>query len=129
MKKTKSVTFRQGDVFMKKIDALPDHLVPVSRENGRVVLAKGETTGHMHAIADKHVAHFRMNTEFVSKMDESLRKQFPANFLEPGTTFLRVESPVKVEHEEHGPVTLPPGDYVIPQAREYYRGEFRRLND
>jgi hypothetical protein len=40
----------QGDVLMFPVAELPANLVPVARDNGRIVLAYGEHTGHAHAI-------------------------------------------------------------------------------
>ncbi len=49
----KNFQARQGDVFLERIgdvDALPEGLNSVKRDQGRIVLAYGELTGHAHAI-------------------------------------------------------------------------------
>ena len=45
------VLYRQGDVLLRAIDAIPDSATfTVERDAGRIVLAYGEVTGHAHAI-------------------------------------------------------------------------------
>ncbi len=41
---------RQGDVLVLEIDDIPKDARRVPRDDGRVVLAYGEVTGHAHAI-------------------------------------------------------------------------------
>lgn len=47
---------RQGDVLLDPTSTPLANAVEVPRDNGRVVLAYGEVTGHAHAIADEGVA-------------------------------------------------------------------------
>lgn len=75
--------YRQGDVFIIRRDAIPDGLEPVARENGRIILAHGEVTGHAHAIKDRNVSLFR---------DPKLAKVF---------MLVGGDQPVPLEHEEH----------------------------
>lgn len=42
--------YRQGDVFLSPVAAVPATSTKTKRDNGRVVLAYGEVTGHAHAI-------------------------------------------------------------------------------
>ena len=51
--------FRQGDVLIIPVKSIPKTAEPIAREQGRVVLAHGEVTGHAHAIRDKQAALFR----------------------------------------------------------------------
>jgi hypothetical protein len=73
----------------------------VPRDNGRVVLAYGEVTGHAHAI---HAEGAQLLT-----IDGSEDR------------FLRImnASGVALEHEEHSTIVLPPGDYLVRIQREY----------
>ena len=103
--------FRQGDVLIVPISALPDNLELVEREQGRVVLAHGEVTGHAHAIKDRHAALFR---------DPKLA----AIFMHVSGNF-----PVALEHEEHDTVNVPPGDYEIIRQREYSPQAIRYVAD
>lgn len=103
--------FRQGDVLIVPIKALPDKLEKVARENGRVILAHGEVTGHAHAIKDKRAALFR---------DPKL-----------AAIFMHVsgDGPVSLEHDEHSTIEVPPGDYQIIRQREYSPEEIRNVAD
>ena len=45
--------YRQGDVLLVAINSIPANArTEVARDNGRIVLAYGEVTGHAHAIHD-----------------------------------------------------------------------------
>ncbi len=53
---------RQGDILLKRIPggAVPAGARPVRSEDGRLILAHGETTGHHHSVAlSNRVALFR----------------------------------------------------------------------
>jgi hypothetical protein len=50
--------YRQGDVLIIPVYSVPGNLAPVARENGRIVLADGEATGHAHAIRAEGAALF-----------------------------------------------------------------------
>jgi len=41
---------RQGDILLVPVEKLPDGLTEVPREDGKIVLAEGEATGHLHMI-------------------------------------------------------------------------------
>lgn len=103
--------YRQGDVLIVPITALPTELVPVERENGRVVLAHGEVTGHAHAIKDRDVALFR---------DPKLAAIF---------MHVSADGPVVLEHDEHDTIAIPPGNYQIIRQREYSPEEIRNVAD
>ncbi len=104
-------TARQGDVLIIATSKIPKGLKPVDRENGRIVLAHGEVTGHCHAI-DSNTALF-----------------LESDLAEMADRFLRVEEQVEVVHDEHDPITLPPGDYIVRRQREYSPEEIRQVAD
>ncbi|MFM2042850.1 MAG: hypothetical protein RLY86_1426 [Pseudomonadota bacterium] len=93
--------YRQGDVLVMAVDGLPPCLTPVPREDGRVVLAHGEVTGHAHAIRSDRVHFFREDGS--------------------GRGFIQVHgsAPVALVHEEHRPIELAPGTYEVVRQREY----------
>lgn len=72
------------------------------RENGRIILAHGEVTGHCHEVVSA------VETETFA----------PAQFFEEpdGTRMLLVERPCVLRHQEHGPIQLDPAAPV--QARQ-----------
>ena len=104
--------YRQGDVLLVTTDGLlADTARPVRREAGRVVLARGEATGHVHAI------------------DSPLAELFEE---QDGRLYLRVsagDEPVRLTHDQHDAVALPPGVYEVRRQREYAPGAIRRVTD
>ena len=102
---------RQGDVFIVPIKKIPAKVAPVERENGRVVLAHGEATGHAHAISNRGVAMFREDGS-------------------GGGLYMTVTGePATIEHEEHTHIAVPPGNYKIVRQREWHAGMARRVAD
>ena len=94
--------YRQGDVLLIAVAAIPGRAVPVPRDQGEVVLAYGEVTGHRHAIAEPHA-------ELLALPDQEIERRF-----------LRiVGDKALLEHEEHDTITLPPGTYQVIRQREY----------
>lgn len=94
--------YRQGDVLIVATTNTPRDLKPVERDQGRVILAYGEVTGHAHAIVAPDVELFT-----IGDLDEMAGR------------FLRVEAEALLEHEEHDTIILPPGDYLVRRQREY----------
>lgn len=93
--------YRQGDVLIVATKSIPAAAKPVDRDNGSIVLAYGEVTGHAHAIADEGAV-------LLAASDTEDR-------------FLRImaTSGVELKHEEHATITLPAGDYIVRRQREY----------
>ena len=87
--------WRQGDVYITTVPSIPESAKPL----GHCVLAEGEATGHSHRILEiDRVKLFELN----------------------GQRFLRVkDAAVTLVHDEHGPITLPAGEYRFWQQREY----------
>jgi len=82
---------------------MPEGMKAVDRDDrGRIVLAEGESTGHAHCVLDDPAMLF-----IGEDLDEMADR------------FLRVEADVEVVHEEHDTITLPQGDWVIRNKREY----------
>ncbi len=109
---TDQFTARQGDVLIIAASSIPAGCKPVPRENGRIILAHGEITGHAHAIDSDLVTLFA-----------------PADLDEMADRFLRVEQECEVVHDEHDSITLPAGDYRIVRQREYAPEAIRNVAD
>jgi hypothetical protein len=138
--------FRQGDVMLVPVKEIPDGLVEVPRENGRIVLAHGEATGHAHVIEREREALFlaadldemtqrflRIEEEHASVIDawrclnhsgETCwvpayveREQVDAARLSVVTR--EDVQGVVVEHDEHLPFVVTPGDYELRRQSEY----------
>jgi len=103
----KSKIYRQGDVLIIAVDTAPTTVTLVPRSERGVVLAEGEVTGHAHRIPSRQAQLFR---------DEN-----DVRYLRVGGT-----APVALQHEEHAPVQLPPGNYRIQIHTEYVPGELPR---
>ena len=103
--------FRQGDVLIIPVKAMPKAVEPVARENGRVILAHGEVTGHAHAIKDRRAGLFR---------DPKL-----------AAIFMHVsgDGPVALEHDEHDTIHIPPGSYQVIRQVEYTPEAIRNVAD
>jgi hypothetical protein len=97
--------WRQGDVFIAVVDAIPAG--SVKRPN--CVLAEGELTGHSH----------RVDQTGAAELYEC-----------QGALYLRVlAGEAVVVHQEHGPITLSQGVYAVWQQREYTPRALRPVTD
>jgi len=103
---------QQGDVLIFDEKKLPKGLTRIGEMNrGRLIVAEGEATGHMHAISE-------VDKVEMWKDDE-------------GTIWLNVKEAVDLEHEEHGVQTLEPGVKRIGTVKEVdpFSEEVRRVTD
>lgn len=96
--------FRQGDVLLLAVDALPDEAQPEPRA-GRIVLAEGEVTGHAHAIEERDAR----------------------TFTHDGQRYLLTKSKAQLIHEEHAPIEVPPGAWRVIIQREYEPDPIRSI--
>ena len=104
--------YRQGDIFIIPIPAkrAPAQKHRIAPEDGRIVLAYGEVTGHAHALP-------AAECELYETADEVDR-------------LLRVRSRVTtLSHEEHAAIVLPQGDYIVRRQREYAPEAVRLVAD
>ena len=100
--------FRQGDVLLIPVAAIPPRAKAVEAEGGRIVLAYGEATGHAHAIAAPGARLFSEGTN----------------------RFLEVSAGgATLAHEEHAAIPLPAGAYRVILQREYSPEENRPVAD
>ncbi len=103
--------YRQGDVLMVPVAEIPPEVVPVPRDRrGRMVLARGEATGHAHVVGGPGLI-------LTAERDN------------PEAMFIDVPSHGRVTHEEHGPISLPAGRYRVIRQREYVPGSYRPVAD
>lgn len=105
---------RQGDVLIKSVDEgaeiLKAKLTEVEKLNGKVVLALGETTGHMHQLLEADATMY----------------------LPEGVTnvkLINVPSGGTLVHDEHKTVILPPGKYEVIIQTEFQDEDFRLVVD
>jgi hypothetical protein len=95
-------TYRQGDVLVRVVsrrDFARRHGAQLGAENGRIILARGEATGHNHSIDAR-----------VGRLFEDSK---------PGICYLLLDEEGLLEHQEHSPISLPKGVYEVIRQREY----------
>ena len=93
--------YRQGDVFLEKIEKLPADLKV--KDN---ILLRGETTGHAHRI-EGAVVYTDKN----------------------GMQYVQIQKEAQIFHEEHDVVTVPQGLYQMLPQREYHPTANRLVMD
>lgn len=88
---------RQGDVLLIRVEPLPSSTTKITAENGRLILARGEATGHHHSVSDTDAELIQIG----------------------GRMLLAVERQTALEHQEHAPLTLETGVYEVRRQREF----------
>lgn len=101
---------RQGDILLVPVNELPGDLTEVPRQNGRIVLAEGEITGHLHAIDAEEAV-------FLAEDLDSPEGRFL--IVEEAEAITKEAAGVALTHPEHDTVTLEPGLYEVRRQREY----------
>lgn len=104
--------YRQGDILLTRVDGAPFDAVIEGRiqgvvaepERGRLILARGEVTGHHHSVAEP-------DAELIEAAEG---------------VFLRIMAPTTLDHQEHASIALAPGTYRVTRQREYQPGELPR---
>ena len=109
---SKTTAIRQGDVLILPCDAIPATATDAQPENGRLIVARGEATGHHHS--------FPWQRGAVLFRDDGAGG---------GAQYVRVDQPVALEHQEHTALTLPPGNYAVRIQRTMSSGLVRRVAD
>jgi hypothetical protein len=82
---------QQGDVIVEKVNEVK------GKKLDHCVLAKGEVTGHCHSICDGKAELYDDN----------------------GTLYLKVNKTSTLTHQEHHPVKIKKGNYIVRKVREY----------
>lgn len=113
--KKKPTMMRQGDVLLVRVEEEIATTEDIAREGGRVVLAHGEVTGHAHALAEPHVEHRRL-----AKPLEHADEGAVVSLLTV------IGQDAWLRHEEHAPIQVPPGRYLVVRQREYVPRELPR---
>lgn len=108
--------YRQGDVLLiRRVRAIPTDAKPKARDNDRVILAYGESTGHSHQI---------LVADRLPAADDAVLLTVAES-----ATFLRLAKKAQLVHEEHAAIDLAPGNYEIVHQREYTPWGERRVVD
>jgi len=103
MAKQKQKYYRHGDLLFLKVDEVPSEFrrfkISPKKHSRGVIVAEGEKTGHHHTL-------------------EAAKSYFNYEWRGGRISFVEIDVPTKVEHEEHGTITLDPGLYQINFQKE-----------
>ena len=100
--------YRHGDLLIVRVAEVPSGAVVEQEPSvAGVVLAYGEVTGHAH----------RIEAGTASVWDVS------------GQRYITLPDGGTLTHEEHGPIGLAPGNYLVVQQREYTPEAVRLVAD
>ena len=102
---------RHGDLLFVRTNKKNVVGAKTKRDNGRLILAYGEVTGHAHAIKDK---------EGVDLIKDSSGKEFLS---------VQKKDGADLHHEEHATVHFDKGVWEMKRQREYSPEEIRRVLD
>lgn len=115
-------TFRricaQGDVLIRKVQALPKNLTEIQATDGTVIVTHSET-GHHHVMVLDREAE-TPNVRMYRGSDDLL-------------AWLKIDRPTALEHrrphDQHEPIMFSPGIYEVRRQREYTPEGWRRVAD
>lgn len=95
--------YQQGDILFESIGKIPRKAKKTERRDGKLIIAEGEVSGHLHAIEAKEAELFD-NDSLTDDIEKFLK-------IEKGNT-------VEITHPEHDNIILPPGKYSVSRVRE-----------
>lgn len=143
--------YRQGDVFLEEISEIPADVKVAVEDRRGIVLAEGEVTGHHHRFGpqfrtvkmytndegSRFINVMGTGTPRVRELSKALNDDITqVNPLPPAVReLLRNEAldlgAVPLQHEEHGELVLPPGNYKMDGGvqREYSPGAIQNVAD
>jgi len=111
----------QGDFLILRVKSIPDGVVPVPPENGKIIIAHSET-GHNHVMEATRAEAFEVPADKTDTQNVDLYKMF-----------LLVKEDAQIDHlrsyDTHETIMVPPGTYEIRRQREYTAEGFRRAAD
>ena len=126
--------YQQGDVVMFQVDdetfakyaiarGMDNVIEYNTQSHNNPILAFGEVTGHLHQIHMKDMLDAAEVTLHMGRYREA-GKDVPE-------AFEVCEETVTLTHEEHNPLDIPPGKYVVRIVREFdhMTGRFRYVAD
>jgi len=91
---------RQGDLLIKRITDLPKGL----KIRKSLVILRGESTGHKHQLTKGSVLDGKN-----------------------GLIYLLLSKSAQITHDEHKPINLKAGKYIVIRQREYVMADMTRL--
>ncbi len=109
----------QGDLYIRRVDSVPDGLRMAKAEAGAFIVAHSET-GHHHIIeASPRVAIYETDDPLVAYLRViEATDEAEAVILRHQRSF-----------DTHAPIAIPPGVYELRRQREYTPEGWRRAQD
>ena len=104
---------RQGDVLIVPCKSIPATASIALPEAGRLIVARGEATGHHHS--------------FPWMRGATLFRDDGAG--SGGAQYVKVEQETPLEHQEHTALVVAPGVYEVRIQRTMASGLVRRVED
>jgi len=102
---------RQGDVLIVPSKSIPKTATAVDPENERLIVARGEATGHHHSFP-----HMRGAVLF---RDDG----------NGGQMYVEAKTTTPLDHQEHSTLMLAPGKYDVRIQRVARTGVVQRVAD
>ena len=103
---------RQGDVLILPTKSIPSSAVEVKPDNDRLIVARGEATGHHHS--------------FPWARGATLFRDDGGGY---GSQYVDVKKTVALEHQEHSALALTKAKYKVSIQRTFQSGMVRRVGD
>ena len=101
-----TVQYRQGDLLLVKTNKIPGKAKP-KRSN---IIIEGEATGHAHRLVNGLI--YENQQRYGHEEDNGM--------------WIKAEKHARLVHEEHGPIDIEIGIYIVIRQREY-NGETNRM--
>ena len=103
----------QGDIYIRRVAALPKEAIAVAPANNRVTVTHSET-GHHHVMDAENVTMYRLPDSIMDCL-------------------LVVDKPTALEHlrefDQHEPIMFEKGIYHVRRQQEYTPEGLRRVED
>lgn len=110
---------RQGDCPIVEVKDWQKGTIVAKPENGRLIIARGEATGHHHSVEAGKAELCFFETDKRPSILEGLV-----------LASLEVKEVTEIIHVgHHNPIPIAPGLYFVLGQREYRRGEIQRVMD
>lgn len=119
MKKFTSIC-AQGDVLIRRVDAVPADAAAVAPVDGAIIVTHSET-GHHHVMVLEKTKSKRPAVEMFSAADNPLLAWIKVN----RRTALEHRRP----HDTHEPIMFEPGVYEVRRQREHTPEGWRQVAD
>jgi hypothetical protein len=125
-------TGRQGDIALFRVldGWRPEAVQPSPRDKHGLVLARGSATGHEHRINGRRAQIYPLSDVEINVIAATSARELAGR----DPTILRYleiggEEPAILRHDEHAPITLAPGGYLVARQVEYTPAEIVAVAD